>query len=410
MSELACRICGSIALDLAWDLARSPYGDLFCESKDAALKLPSQGLTLVLCRDCKLLQIAQEVTSEQIYLDYLYQSSVTAGLENYFRRLAKSLVLELGLRFSDLVIDVGSNNGTGLKPYRDAGMRVVGIEPSKVPAETAVAAGIPTINSFLNEASVNQVLAQYGTASLVCAKYLAANVSTPIEFFRNMRQLIGLDGVISVVTGYHPDQFAVNMFDYINHDHLSYFSVNSAIRLAEASGLKLTGAERVEHKGGSIHLIFRPAESVVKPDESIEKLRQREKWLDIDALDPYISLSNRILAIGYQLRDLLLINQQFPLVGIGASISTTHLLHQFELGHTVTRLFDDDVNKVGRFSPGFGIEVSSLDSLIGRDQQFAILLAWQHSAVLVKRMQALDFNGVLAVPLPNPELLHFNSV
>ena len=32
--------------------------------------------------------------------------------------------------------------------------------------------------------------------------------------------------VFSVVTGYHPDQFAVNMFEYINHDHLSILLLN----------------------------------------------------------------------------------------------------------------------------------------------------------------------------------------
>ncbi len=406
VSDPCCRICGSSALELAWDLAQAPYGDLFCESREAAQKLPSLGLTLVLCQDCELLQITQEVDVEVIYLDYLYQSSVTVGLGEYYQRLTNSLILELELRTSDLVVDVGSNDGTGLRSYRDAGIRVLGIEPSRGPALVSMDAGVPTINSFLDASSVSETLAQHGAAKLVCANYLAANVPNPVAFFQSMRAMLAPGGVISVVTGYHPDQFAVNMFDYINHDHLSYFSVTSAVRLAEAAGLRLTGAERVEHKGGSIHLLFRAAESRVTPDESIVKLIQRERWLGNGVLATYAALAARIDAASQEVHHLLGAVSDSAVAGVGASISTTHLLHQFGIGSSVTRLFDDDANKIGRFSPGFGIEVSSLKDLGRGEWQHALLLAWQHSNVLLRRMQSVGFTGSVIVPLPNPQVFH----
>ncbi len=404
-----CRICGSSSLELAWDLAQAPYGDLFCESKEAARELPSLGMTLMLCKDCELLQITQEVDVEEIYLEFLYQSSVTAGLADYYQRLAKSLILDLGLRSSDLVVDVGSNDGTGLKPYREAGMRVLGIEPSRLPASVSMDAGIPTINSFLDENSVNRTLAECGVAKLVCANYVAANIPDPVAFFGNMRAMLAPDGVISVVTGYHPDQFAVNMFDYIYHDHLSYFSVASAVRMAEASGLRLTGAERVEHKGGSIHLLFRSTESKVRPDESIAKLIQREKWLGAGLVGTYSALAVRIDVALQEVHQLLGVAPVSAVAGVGASISTTHLLHQFRIGGNVTRLFDDNANKIGRFSPGFGIEVSPLKDLGRGEWPLALLLAWQHSEVLLNRMQNVGFTGSVIVPLPNPHIVHLGA-
>jgi SAM-dependent methyltransferase len=387
-------------------LAQAPYGDLYCESRESAQKLPLLGLTLVLCQGCELLQIAQEVDVEAIYLDYLYQSSVTVGLGEYYRRLTNSLILELELRASDLVVDVGSNDGTGLRPYRDAGMRVLGIEPSRGPALVSTDAGIPTINSFLDPSSVNEVLEQHGVAKLVCANYVAANVPDPVAFFQSMRAILAPGGVISVVTGYHPDQFAVNMFDYINHDHVSYFSVTSAVKLAEASGLQLTGAERVEHKGGSIHLLFRAAESEATPDESIVKLLQREGWLGSGTLTTYADLSARIEAASREVHQLLDTLPDSVVAGVGASISTTHLLHQFGIGSRVTRLFDDDANKIGRFSPGFGIEVSPLKDLGRGQSRSAILLAWQHSKVLLDRMRSVGFKGNVIVPLPHAHVAY----
>ena len=408
MANARCRICGSHDLELAWELAPSPYGDLFRETKEAAQNLPLIGLTLVICRECKLLQITQVVDVEKIYEDYLYQSSVTSGLTDYYQRLSGQLVAQFGLQKNDLVIDVGSNDGTGLIPYRDRNFRILGIEPSRAPAVAALEAGIPTLNGFLNENTVASATTMHGPARLVCANYVAANVPDPAAFFQNMRSMLTPDGAISVVTGYHPDQFAVNMFDYINHDHLSYFSVGSAVRLAEACDLKLTGADRVEHKGGSIHLVFHPANAAVQPDESISKLIQRERWLKVSDVATYNALASRIDSVGREVREFLSTLGDAEVAGIGASISTTHLLHQFGIGERVTRLFDDDPKKIGRFSPGFGIEVSPLKDIRTWVGGSAILLAWQHSELLAKRAADEGFVGRTVVPLPGPLLLALN--
>jgi hypothetical protein len=400
MTNPRCRICGSPDLELAWELAPSPYGDLFRETKEAAQNLPLIGLTLVICRECKLLQITQEVDVEKIYEDYLHQSSVTSGLTDYYRRLSRKLVSQIGLQENDLVIDVGSNDGTGLIPYRDRNFRILGIEPSRAPTAAALSVGIPTINSFLDESTVASALSKHGPAKLVYSNYLAANVPDPVAFFQNMRAMLTPDGAITVVTGYHPDQFALNMFDYINHDHLSYFSVGSAVRLAEACNLKLTGADRVEHKGGSIHLVFHLADAAVEPDESISKLMQRERWMNVNDVAAYGALASRIESAGVEARELLSSLGAVEVAGVGASISTTHLLHQFKLGTTVQKLYDDDQNKVGRFSPGYGIEVARLSDLPEWSPTAAVILAWQHTDVLITRLRECGFVGPVISPLP----------
>lgn len=403
--ERNCRACGMNSLQLAWDLAPSPYGDRFMASKAAATALRPSGLSLMICSRCSLVQLDQDVDAVEVYSDYLYHSSVTIGLATYYSRLARFLVSELAMGKGALVVDVGSNDGTGLLPYRHEGMRVVGIEPSKSPAQVASARGIPTVNSFLSEESTEFVRSEYGSASLVCANYVAANVPDPVTFLRSMKSLLRADGAISVVTGYHPDQFALNMFEYVNHDHLTYLTVNSMTKLAELVGLTLISATRLEHKGGSIHFLLRPHDSAATADESIRQLQQREVWMGIDSLDYYSATAERIEQIGESVRGLLQQLGSSSLAGVGASISTTHLLHQFSIGHSFSRLFDDDPNKIGRYSPGFGIEVSRLDDLGKGDWDAAVLLAWQHSTKLISRIRETSFKGSVLVPLPRPTLV-----
>jgi SAM-dependent methyltransferase len=309
------------------------------------------------------------------------------------------------MREKDLVIDVGSNDGTFLEFFLQEGIRVLGVEPSAKPSEISKAKGIPTISAFLTEEVASQVLAEHGKASLVCANYVAANVPNPVQFFKNIRMLLTDDGEVSVVTGYHPDQFNVNMFDYINHDHLSYISVASAIELANFSGMILETANRIEHKGGSIHLTFRPKESGISPDESVAKLLQREKWLGVQNPETYETLASRISSIAAQTRLLLDESPGQQAVGIGASISSTHLLHQLRIGTEVVSLFDDDTNKVGRFSPGFGIKVHPMSDVVDHSNHLAVMLAWQHTDRLLDRIKDEGFKGNIVIPLPNPEIL-----
>jgi len=399
-----CRACGASPLRLAWDLAPSPYGDRFMQSREEATGLRPIGLTLAMCDQCSLLQLVQDVDAIEVYSDYLYHSSVTVGLAAYYERLARSLVAELKIEPGSLVVDVGSNDGTGLLPFRDAGMRVAGIEPSNGPARAATSRGVPTVNSFLDDESVATVRTEHGSASLVCANYVAANVPDPVAFLRLMCSLLAPGGAVSIVTGYHPDQFSVNMFEYVNHDHLTYITVRSAARLAELAGLRLVSARRVEHKGGSIHLLFRQEADGVAADESVAQLQQRETWMGIESPTYFGETSGRVDTAGAAVRGLLQQLGRGRLAGVGASISTTHLLHQFSIGHLVTRLFDDDPNKTGRYSPGFGIEVSRLDDLGGSGWDAVMLLAWQHSTKLRKRVRETGFRGTVLVPLPQPLL------
>ncbi len=395
-----CRLCNSDETEIAWSLCPAPYGDLFQKDQLSAIGLKSHSLTLLLCRNCHLLQLAEEVDAKQIYSDYVYQSSVTAGLKSYYQRLAQEMVNLAELNLSSLVVDVGSNDGTGLRPFQECGMRVLGVEPSHDPAKVAVGAGIPTLNEFLNDESVKKVISELGFAQLVCANYVAANVPSPVNFFRNIRSMLTSDGWVSMVTGYHPDQFAIGMFEYINHDHLSYFTVNSALNLAKESGLILVSAQRVEHKGGSIHLVFRTRESNAHPDESVQQLLQRETWLRVTELDAYTSFADEVKLKGNEIRhELAKLNSQ-NLAGIGASISTTHLMYQFGLNDFVSALFDDDINKIGRYSPGLGLPVLGINELSAENFETVVILAWQHTGVLLKRLREINAKLRAFIPMP----------
>lgn len=401
-----CRSCAAGNLDYVGEMRRSPLGDAFRPLQEQAMNQPSFRLPLGICRVCALLQLTIDVDPGDIYGDYLYTTQTTPALSQFYAQLASALIRDLDLEESKLVIDIGSNDGSGLAPFHAAGMSVTGVEPAPRPALIARERGIPTIQDFLTTETRDQILSKLGPAKLITANFMLANVSEPSEMLSLMASILSSDGVISVITGYHPDQFSVNMFEYVNHDHLSYFTVASFNEMAEACGLTIARATRLEHKGGSIHFLLVPSGSTHCPsDGSVTQLKQREKWLDVNDPIFFQSFLQRVNSAKSQFWDLVRSIGTPTFSGIGASISTTHLLHEFEMGELVEEFFDDDPAKVGLFSPGFGIQVRSLSEIHARKAESVLLLAWQHSAALIGRLQTEGLVGKVILPLPSPKVL-----
>ena len=75
-----------------------------------------------------------------------------------------------------LVVDIGSNDGTFLKFFQQRGLRVLGIEPAQAVASAARAAGIETLDAFLDQATAEQIRQQHGPAAVVAANNVFAHM------------------------------------------------------------------------------------------------------------------------------------------------------------------------------------------------------------------------------------------
>ncbi|MBU6147604.1 MAG: methyltransferase domain-containing protein [Actinomycetales bacterium] len=400
-----CRGCGDAGVTVVWDLAGAPYGDLFRSTAVEARSLRAHTLTLGLCPTCGLLQLLEDVTAEDIHEDYLYQTRVNPGLVSFYQRLGERRVGELGLTSEDLVIDVGGNDGSALLPYRDAGVRVLNIDPASRAVAVARERGVTSEQGYLDAELAERVVGEYGPAALVTAHYVAANVPSPVRFLTDLASCVTANGLVSVITGYHPDQFLSHMFDYISHDHLSFFSVRSFRACAERSGLVLCSVSRNAHKGGSVRLDLRRA-GVSVPDESVALHLQQEQWREVGVESTYRQFASHIERIGHRVRELLDECTTTPVPGIGASISTTHLLAQFGLTDRISVLLDDDPRKVGLFAPGSGLPVAPLEAVVDPPHaDTVIILSWQVTNILMSRLREVGFTGRVVLPLPTPTVV-----
>lgn len=140
---LVCRVCDSTDLAMALDLGEQPHCNSLLTESDLAHPEPAYPLRLWFCRGCTTVQIYYTIPKETMFSEYLYVSGTTATLREHFRQSAEHLVAELGLQRGDLVVDIGSNDGTWLKAFQASGMRALGVEPASNIARQAEAEGVP---------------------------------------------------------------------------------------------------------------------------------------------------------------------------------------------------------------------------------------------------------------------------
>jgi len=401
---IKCRWCGSANLSQLWQLQAAPYGDLFREDKGAAKSEKKHSFGISSCDLCGLLQLTDETDISGQYDHYLYQSGVTIGLNNYYNGIAKKILdLRSGLPTSN-IIDLGSNDGSFLNYFFKLKYNVLGIEPSELPARTARSRGIETLNEYFNKSISEHLVKRYPNGvDVVSANYTLANVPNVRDFMEGIENLLSDTGMVSLVTGYHPDQFSVGMWDYIGHDHLLYFSLKNIKQIFDELGLEIYYARRSEYKGGSIHII---GGRKIKTLDTFRLgyILQREEWIWPSNEIGVANLREKTTLAKRKTLDLLATVNEAHL-GIGASISTSYLINEFEIAENLNFLVDDDRVKIGRFSPYYAIQVIPFTHAKVRSCRNAIILAWQHTNVLLGRLKENGFKGSVLIPLPHPRLL-----
>jgi len=402
---LNCRSCQGANLENVWKLANSPYGDLFKVTTELALGVELETLTLGFCEDCKMLQLLEITNINMTYDDYLYRSNTTNALNSYYKQTTNRLISDYALTSGSTIVDIGSNDGTFLVNFLEKGFQVIGVEPTEANARTAELRGIYTINEYFDEMTVEHILEIGPNPSLISINYTLANIPNLQSFVGNLARLMDETTILSVITGYHPDQYAVNMFEYVNHDHLTYLTVESVNDLCRRLELKVVDVSRSEHKGGSIQFVIAKESSSVKVQSGVDQLKQREIWMNCNSKKFTTDLAFRINQIGTETQNLLASLRYSHAYGIGASISTTYLCNEFALNDVIEKLFDDDINKIGRFAPASGKYVDSLSNIPSDADGLAIILAWQHSEKLKRRLREVEFKGQILIPLPSPTLI-----
>jgi len=406
--DKSCRLCGSNKISTVFHLTPTPPEDRFVSKEQLHVPQEVYPLDLALCEDCGYVHLPYVLSPEISYPDYIYVTKITIGLQNHYQEYADEILAMMKPMEGSLVVDLGSNDGSMLEAFKKRGMKVVGVEPAQAIGKAANDAGIQTIVEFFNDRATEQIIQKNGKASIVTANYMYANIDDLVSFTNNVANLLAADGVFVVQTGYHPEQMKIKMFDYIYHEHFSYFTLKVLQYLFGRCGLELIDAQKNPAKGGSIRTVAQVAGGRRPVSERVIEIIREEKVAGMEKREPYLEFGLEIERSKKELLVLLrkLKTEKKRIIGYGASHSTTTLTYHFELAQFMEYLVDDNPIKKGLYSPGNHLPVYPSEKLLEDKPDYVIVLAWQYQEPIITRNKHFsDQGGTFIVPLPELKII-----
>ncbi len=405
----SCRLCNSKNLKLVLKLAPTPIGDAYI-TKDKLDKVQEcHPVDLYLCKTCGLLQLLEILNPDSIYRNYIYHTSDSLGLVRHFESYTEDVLNHINPPKDSLVIDIGSNDGSLLRSFKNKGMRVLGIDPALSIAQKATESGIETLPTFFSIDVANKIRKRYGQARIVTSNNTFANVDNLIDIVNGIRVLIEPDGVFVFETGYLLDLVQKCIFDNIYHEHLSYFSVNPLLNFFKNNGMKLIDVKRIPAKGGSLRCIVKLDNGLYETSPAIKNLLKLEKEAKIHKSKTYIKISNKLLNIKNQINELLREIKKIGMkvAGYGASVGATTVLYNLDINKDkIIFIVDDNQARQGLYSPGLHIPVLSPKAIYDQKIEYVLILAWQYTDTIINKHQKyLNEGGHFINFLPKFEVI-----
>ena len=399
-----CRLCDSGELEEILTLEPSPPANNFVTAAEVGIAQQTFPLDVALCAACGHVQLLDVVDPGLLFENYVYVSGTSPVFVDHFRRYAEEVGRRTGAVAGDLVVDIGSNDGTLLRCFRDRGSRVLGIDPARSIAEAATAAGIETLPEFFSPQLAARVRESEGPARIVTANNVFAHIDDLREVLAGVRMLLAPDGVFVFEVSYLVDVYEKTLFDTIYHEHLSYHDVGPLRRFFAANGMELFDAERVTSHGGSLRGYAQLAGGGRPLSPEVERLVRMEAELGLAQGATFAAFGARIDGLRDRLTSLLadLRSKGEMIAGFGAPAKATTLLHHFKLGTALAYIVDDSPLKQGLFTPGQHIPVLPAAALESRPPNSLLVLAWNFAdAIVAKNSSYLAGGGKFIVPLPD---------
>ena len=403
-----CRLCGSRNLTLVLQLAPTPPANAFIPAEALSKKQPVFPLDIFFCEDCRHVQLLDVVDPRVLFEDYVYVSGTSPSFVAHFEQYAKDVLARFHPKPGSLVLDIGSNDGTLLRFFKDAGMRILGIDPAKNIAADATANGIETMAAFFSPALAGNIRKERGAASVITANNVFAHIDDLKGVVDGVRTLLAPDGVYTFEVSYLVDVYEKTLFDTIYHEHLAYHSVKPLVAFFKANGMELIEAIRVGSHGGSLRGIAQIAGGPHKVGSSVAEAVAYEEKIGLDRAETFRQFGRNINQLRDDLGALLrkLKSEGKSIAGFGAPAKATTLMHHFKIGpDLVDFIVDDSPLKQGLYTPGFHIPVVPQDEMYKRKPDYVLILAWNFAGPIIKKNQAfLDQGGHFIVPIPKLEV------
>lgn len=397
-----CRVCGDYSLKDVVSLGMSPLANNLIDKQNSEYeKYP---LELKYCDKCSNVQLSYIVPPNLMFDNYLYVSSTATSFRQHFIKAAETYFDKFKLNSNSLVLDIGSNDGIFLKPMKEKGVKVLGVEPAKNISQIANDSGIETINSYFDSNLSTKIKATYGTFDLITASNVFAHSDKLSDMTQGIKKILKPNGQLVIEVQYIMGMLYDLTFDNIYHEHVNYWSLTSLNNFFRLHKMSIVDFELIDTHGGSIRVFVSKKEGI-HIDKVIQQL-ELEKVKGIVDVSSYKTFGHKLSSLKENAnKNIKEINKKYKKVyGYGAPAKATTTLNFFGFDNTnIQYIIEDNPLKIDKIVPGTGIPIKSKKFLDKNIPDCIIVFAWNFYESIVSSNKYLIDKGVKFISIKDLE-------
>ena len=372
--------------------------------KSQSLSFP---LNLVKCSLCHHVQIDIIVSKKVLFpFSYPYLSGTTKILQQNFSDLYKECESIIGLNKNDLVVDIGSNDGTLLNCFKIHNINTLGVEPSQA-GKIANKNGIETIIDYFNFNTVKKILKKPKKPKIVTATNVFAHIENPNFLISLIKKIMSKNTVFITESHYLLSLIKTLQYDTIYHEHLRYYHLNSLIKLFSLNDLEVFHAKKIPTHGGSIR-VYASKKGSFEKTKNLKQILEQEKKSGMNKMMIYETFKKRVVDSKYKLLKLLieLKQKKKTIFAIGAPSRASTLINYTGIDRDLVEYILEvkGSNKINKYLPGTLIPVVDEKLIKNNPPDYLLILSWHIKDDLIKIFRKKGFKGRFIIPLPKPKI------
>jgi len=409
---MQCRFCKTELEHVFIDLVNSPASNSFLTKEQLNESETFYPLKVYTCHNCFLVQVDEYKKSDAIFdSNYAYFSSYSTSWLAHAKKYTDRMVERFGFNESSQVIEIASNDGYLLQYFKEKGIPVMGIEPTANTAEVAISKGIKTIIEFFGIELADRLANHWDVkADLLLGNNVLAHVPDIVDFAGGMKILLADKGIITMEFPHLMQLVDNNQFDTIYHEHFSYLSFHTVIKIFEAAGLELFDVDEIPTHGGSLRIYAKHKEDGSKEiSGNVASLLQKETGKGMTGLSYYDNFQQKALQVKLAIISFLIEQKRNgkKVAAYGAAAKGNTLLNYCGIKNDLIEyVVDANPHKQNKWLPASHIPVINEEYLKKNKPDFVIIFPWNLKDEITAQLSYIkEWGGQFVIAIPQLQMV-----
>ena len=389
-----CRVCGNNNLIEVLDLGVQELTGFFPASKSSYV--PEMPLKLVKCHGqnvCHLLQLSHTFDLDAMYGEnYGYRSGLNDSMVAHLAEKVATIESMCDFQANDIVLDIGSNDGTTLKSYSRSDLRKIGIDPTGQKFASFYPSSIELIPDFFSAILLQPVI-KSNKAKVITSFSMFYDLPSPVDFVKDIAEVLDENGIWVLEQSYMPEMMNCVSYDTVCHEHLEYYGLRQIKWIVERAGLQILDIDFNKINGGSFSVTVAHYKKDNKVSSNVQTTLDFEK--KYSDLLPYQEFQSQVQQSRAALKTKIteIAARGESIFALGASTKGNVILQYCGLNsELLSGVAEVNEDKYGRFTPGTRVPILSETDVLEQKPDNLLVLPWHFKAFFESSDKFIDIN------------------